>query len=195
MRHLLLAISLVGLALAMIAFIDNRALRHDISAALRPELRTPEEQIMRGYDRPYLQLVAERLLHAKAAEKDGTLLDHYSRPVLLWNDVIFAVALGIFSASLWMWVLMQSEPSGPLRHLLVLMTVSSLLYALFDTAEDFALVDAFRTPATISDDQAQVASVLTRLKFVSIVGSVAAAVAFQTFQLIVPNDAKPVLRK
>jgi hypothetical protein len=171
MRHLLLAISFIGLAVAIIAFIDNRALRHDIRAALGPELKTPEEQIIWGYDRPYLQLVAERLLHAKAAGQDGTLLDRYSRPVLLWNDVTFAVALGISSASLWVWALMQFGPSGPLRYLMIVMAVSSLVYAICDTAEDFSLARTFRTPATISDGEAQVASVLTRLKFISIVGS------------------------
>jgi hypothetical protein len=195
MRHLLLAISFIGLAVAIIAFTDNRALRHEIRAALGPELKTPEELVIRGYDRPYLQLIAEKLLHAKAAGQDGTLLDHYSRPVLLWNDVIFAIALGIFSASLWMWVLMQFAPSGPLRYLLIVMAVSSLLYAVFDTAEDLSLVRAFKTPATISDSEAQVASVLTRLKFVSIVASVAGAAAHQTLQMIVPPDAKPLFRK
>lgn len=195
MRHLLLAIGFIGLVVAIVAFIDNRALRNDIRTALGPELGTPEEQIIRGYDRPYLELIAERLLHAKAAGRDGTLLDHYSRPVLLWNDVTFAAALGIFSASLWVWVLIQIGPSGPLLYLFVVMTINSLLYAVFDTAEDLVLVHAFKRPYAISDAEAQVASVLTRLKFVSIVGSGAGAVVFQILQLIVPNDAKPLFRK
>jgi hypothetical protein len=195
MRHLLLAISFIGLAVAIIAFIDNRALRHEIRAALGPELKTPEEQVIRGYDRPYLQQIAEGLLRAKATGQDGTLLDQYSRPVLLWYDVIFAIALGIFSACLWAWVLMQFGPSGPLRYLLIVMAVSSLLYAVIDTAEDFSLVSAFRTPGTISDSEALVASVLTRLKFVSIVGSGAGAAVYLALQMIVPADAKPLFRK
>jgi hypothetical protein len=195
MRYLLLAISFIGLAVAIIVFIDNRALRHDIRAALEPDLKTPEEQVIWGYDRSYLQRVADRLLHAKAVGRDGTLLDHYCRPALLWNDVIFAIALGIFSASLWVWVLMQFGPSGPLRYLLIVMAVSSLLYAVIDTAEDFSLVGAFKTPGTISDSEAQVASVLTRLKFASIVGSGAGAVVYLGLQTIVPADAKPLFRK
>ncbi|MBI5321802.1 hypothetical protein [Bradyrhizobium sp.] len=195
MRHLLLAIGFISLAVATIAFINNRSLRNEIRAALGPEFNTPEERIIRGYDRPYLQLIADRLLHTKPAGLDGTLLDRYSRPGLLWNDVTFAISLGIFSTSLWMWVLMQFGPSGALRYLLVVMTISSLLYAIFDTAEDLALVHAFRTPAAISDGEAQIASILTRLKFVSIVGSVAGAVVFQTLQVIVPDDAKPLFRK
>ncbi|MGE0288179.1 MAG: hypothetical protein AB7I42_17735 [Bradyrhizobium sp.] len=195
MRHLLIVMSFIGLAVAIIAFIDNRALRHDIATALGPGLSTPEEQIIRGYDRPYLQLIAERLLHARAAGRDGTLLDLYIRPGLLWNDVTFAVALGFFSACLWVWVLMQFEPSGFLRYLLVVMAMSSLLYAIFDTAEDFALARALGTPTTISDDKAQIASALTRLKFISIVGSGAGAAVFQILQTIVPADAKPLFRK
>ena len=89
--------------------------------------------------------------------------------------------------------LMQFEPSGFLRYLLVVMAMSSLLYAIFDTAEDFALARALGTPTTISDDKAQIASALTRLKFIH--RKRESAAVFQILQTIVPADAKPLFRK
>lgn len=190
MRHLFLAISLVGLAVAIIAFINNQAIRNDVRTALG--FKTPEEQVIWGYDQRYLQSVADKL-RAAPAGPGATLLDRYRRPALLWNDVAFAIALGIFSASMMVWLLTQFAPSGFWRCLIVAMAVSSLLYAVFDTAEDLVLEHALATPDAISRRETLTASVLTRLKALSIVGSGAGGIAYLVLQLAVPRDAKPLL--
>jgi hypothetical protein len=192
MRHLLLAVSLVGLIVATIAFINNRGIRTEIRDELAKfGLKTPEEHIRDGYDREELLNIAAKL-DIKPPGRDARLLDMYRRPALLWNDVTFAIALGIFAAGLLLWVLVQFEPSGALRYLFIVMAASSLLYAVVDTAEDLVLDRILEEPGAISDSEARTASTLTRLKGVSIICSGAGGLVFRILDWKVPERQPPL---
>lgn len=175
---LLAAVSAICLAAAVLAFMLNRKPRLAINEALASaQLRTPER--MTSYDAVKLTEIV-RALKSNPSHPEGTLLDLYIRPVLMWNDIIFAVTLASFAASLWIWVLLDLEPSGLIRRVVMALAASSTLYGLFDVAEDVMLIRILRKPDAISTGDGWVACQLTRLKLVTIVGSVIGAVVFQT---------------
>lgn len=190
-RYLLPAISFIGLVVAGIAFVTNQPYRDRTNAHLAPGLDIPE-RMMRGYDAPKLQQVIETLRSAPSV--DGrTPLDVYIRPVLYWNDIVFAVALAVFSASLWLWVLLQFEPAGFARWLVIIFTVSAVLYGVTDVAEDWMLARLF-TRQSVSDGEARVASALTQAKIVTNGVSITAAVVFLVLGWLTPHEASQPLK-
>lgn len=176
MHHFLLAISVISLAIAVGAFMSNVKPRGAINLALKP-MKTPER--LKSYDAEALTKVAQKLKSASAGT-DGTMLDLYIRPVLLRNDIIFAVALAIFSATLWIWVIVHFELSGLLRHMITVLTASAVLYGVSDVAEDVMLARLFRQSDAISSGEGRVACGLTQLKLIAIIGSVSGALVFET---------------
>ncbi|UPK01812.1 hypothetical protein [Bradyrhizobium sp. 170] len=177
--HLLLAISAIGLAVAVGAFVKNVAPRDKIDKCLGESLPVPERRVLEGYDCSYLKRVASHL-ESHRLDEQQTLLDMYIRPVLLWNDIVFAIALSISSASFWVWIIIHFGLSGLPRDLLLLLfTACAVLYGILDVAEDLTLVSLLRAPGTISKRDGQVSSLLTRLKFYTIIISITGAIVFQ----------------
>jgi hypothetical protein len=187
MRHLLIAVGSIGLVVAVAAFLNNRSPRDTIGEFLKTkDLKIPER--MTGYGASDLQRVTDELGSQRTA--DGrTLLEMYVRPVLLWNDIIFAIGLAIFAAALWLWVVSQFGLSGWARRLAIAAAVSAALYGIADVAEDLTLVRLFRRPDTIAND-AWFACQLTRLKFVTITGSVAGVLVFLTLNWLTTEPTK-----
>jgi hypothetical protein len=184
MHHLFAAISVIGLVIAVVAFTQNRAGRAEINSTLSsasPALEAPERLFWRPYNEDYLKDVGNALGRA--------MLDRYRRPVLLWNDVIFAVALAIFSASLWMWILFQFELSGIFRHMVIVSAASALLYGVFDTAEDITLERLLKNPESISKSEAWAACLLTRIKIITNGASITGGLVFLTLSSL-SGDSK-----
>jgi hypothetical protein len=180
MHHWLLAISILSLGIAVLLFCRNVEPRGIISNTLSSASLKLPERMTEGYDAGYLKQVAI-VLDARRVG-NGTALDLYRRPVLLWNDVLFAIALAFFSASLWIWVLIQLQPwleSWPvLRYLIIFAAVSAVLYSVFDTAEDIMLERLLGQQQAIAQGEATTASGLTRIKIVTNGGSVTGGLVF-----------------
>lgn len=188
MHHLILVVSAIGLALAIAAFLNSRAARDSINESLASEeLSTPESRF--SYSAGDLRRVAEHL-KAQPSSGRGTLLDLYIRPLLIWNDITFAVALSIFSAALWIWIMVHFELAGLPCNLVIAATVSAILYGIFDVAEDVTLAKLLGKSDAISKDEGLLACQLTRLKMIALVGSVTGVVAFGTLSWLTKRQAK-----
>ena len=189
----LTALAILSLAIATKAFLDNRPLREDIGSALSPErLKVPER--MTSYDADILNRIALKLKSTPAGAH-GTMLDLYVRPVLVWNDIIFAASLAAFSTSLWIWIAVQFKPAGLLFCLVALLAASSVLYGIFDISEDVALFKLLGKADQISQTKANAACWLTRLKLITILISVAGALVFEVLQwLPVSSSSKSANR-
>lgn len=185
MRHLMLAISLVGLVIGCLAFMRNDPYRDGINGALG-ELQIPERMLW-GYTVDDLQKIVARLKSSPATDGQ-TQLDIYVRPVLYWNDIVFAIALAVFSASLWLWILEVAQPAGLLRYLIVFFMVSAVLYGVSDVAEDVLLARLFVQPK-IAVGEAWMACQLTRIKIATNAASVTSGAVFMALKYY--SDRKP----
>jgi hypothetical protein len=186
MHHWLLVISVVSLGIAVLVFGRNVEHRRIIGNTLSSaSLKLPERMTER-YDAGYLKQVAI-VLDARRVG-GGTALDLYRRPVLLWNDVVFAIALALFSASLWIWVLIQFKPwleSWPVvRYLIIFAAASAVLYGVFDTAEDIMLERLLGQHQAITHGEATNASRLTQIKIVTNGGSVTGTLVFLALSVL-----------
>jgi hypothetical protein len=187
-HHFILVVSVTGLAVAIAVFLNNRAFRDSINQSLgSEELTTPESRF--SYSAGDLRRVVEHL-KAQPSSDHRTLLDLYIRPVLIWNDITFAVALSIFSAALWIWIMVHFELAGLPRNLVIAAAASAILYGIFDAAEDIALARLLGKSDTISKDEGLIACQLTRLKMITLVGSAAGVVAFGTLSWLTTRQAK-----
>jgi hypothetical protein len=187
-RHLILVVSVIGLAVAIAAFLNSRASRDSINESLASEeLATPESRF--SYSARDLRRVAA---HLKARPSSGhrTLLDLYIRPLLIWNDITFAAALSIFSAALWIWIMVHFELAGLPRCLVIAATASAILYGIFDVAEDVILARLLEKSDTISKAEGLIACQLTRLKMITLVGSVTGVIVFETLSWLTTQQAK-----
>lgn len=183
-------LSLVSLAVAVSAFLRNVAPRSLIDKSLAEGLVIPERRVFEGYDSDDLKKLAKHL-KSHRLDDQRTLLDLYLRPVLIWNDIIFAVALATFSASLWLWITLYFGFSGWPRDLLLVLTASAVLYGIFDLAEDFTLLRLLGDPDSISEWHGQVASLLTRLKALTNGVSLTCAIVFGILLLMTkPKPAR-----
>jgi hypothetical protein len=185
MNHLKLAVALLGLMVAIIAFVRNQPHRNLINDALGDKLRIPER--MWGYSAEDVQGVIDQLRSAPAIEGRSPL-DVYVRPVLYWNDILFAVALAVFSASLWLWILGQVGPVGALRYALIAVTISAVVYGVADVAEDVMLARLFAQPK-VSAGGTWVACQLTRIKIATNAGSITAGAVFLTLKYLTEHKA------
>ena len=174
---MILVLSLASLAVAVSAFLRNVAPRNRIDQSLVDGLVIPERSVLEGYDSDDRKKLAKHL-KAHRLDDQRTLLDLYIRPVLIWNDIIFAVALATFSASLWLWITVCLGLSGWPHGLLLAFAASAVLYGVFDLAEDITLVRLLGDPDAISEWQGQVASLLTRLKALTNGVSLTCAIVF-----------------
>jgi hypothetical protein len=187
-RHFILVVSVIGLAVAVAAFLNSRAFRDSINTSLASEqLTTPERRF--SYGAGDLQRVAEHLKSQRSGDH-RTLLDLYIHDVLISNDIIFAVALSIFSAALWIWIMLHFELAGWPRNLVIAAAVSAILYGIFDVAEDVTLARLLGKSDTISKDEGAIACQLTQLKMITLVGSVTGVAAFETLSYLTAQQAE-----
>ncbi|WP_265441466.1 hypothetical protein [Bradyrhizobium sp. SEMIA] len=185
LRYVLPAVSFIALIVGGIAYVTNQPYRDEIDHALKPDLKAPERMLPRGYNADQVRQVKQRL-HGELVDDRRTLLDVYVSPVLYWNDIVFAVAIAVFSASLWLWVLLQFEPTGIARLLVIIFAASSVLYGIADVTEDVMLARLF-TANRITTGEVRIASVLTQIKMVSITASVAGVMVFFVLSLLTPH--------
>lgn len=148
--------------------------RHDTAvvgrtlAIARPgcaPLRTPEQ--MFGYRADDLETFMAAL--DKAPLGDGrTVLDLYVSPMLLYRDVLFAMALGAFAVLLDLWLSPYAARIGNWLGSLVLMAAAAGgLYAVADVCEDLALARILSSRKA-NPSATAVSSSLTRAKLVLI---------------------------
>lgn len=183
-------LSFASLAVAVGAFLRNVAPRDLIHKSLVEGLVIPERRVLEGYGSDDLRKLAKHL-KAHRVDDQRTLLDLYIRPVLIWNDIIFAVALATFSASLWLWITLCLGLSGLPQNLLLVVTASAVLYGVFDLAEDIILVRLLGDADAISEWQGQVASLLTRLKALTNGLSLTCAIVFGVLVWVTSEKPKP----
>jgi hypothetical protein len=188
-HHLILVISILSLIVAVNVFVRNVEPRGEINKSLGENMPTPERRVTEGYNSDDLNQVAKHLRSHLRVDR-RSLLELYIRPVLIWNDIIFAIALSAFSATLWLWIVVHFGLSGWPRNLLILLAASALLYGIFDVAEDVTLVRLLQKSDPISKSDGQIASLLTRLKFVTIVVSVTGGIVFQTLSWMTSEKPK-----
>ncbi len=182
--YVLPAVSFIGLVVGGIAFLTNQPYRDEIDHALG-KLKIPERMLPWGYDAGQVREVKEKL-GKEFAEDRRTLLDVYVSPVLYWNDIVFAVAMAVFAASLWLWALLQFEPAGLARWLVIIFCASAVVYGIADVAEDVILARLL-SRNTFSDGEVRLASALTQIKVVSMSGSVAGGLAFLVLNVLTPH--------
>lgn len=184
-RYALPAIGLIGLIVAGIAFVSNQPYRDEIDHALKPDLKAPERMLPWGYNEDQVRQVKQRL-HGDLVDDRRTRLDVYVSPVLYWNDIVFAVAMAVFSASLWLWVLLQFEPMGLARGLVIIFATSGVLYGIADIAEDVMLARLFRANR-VSANEVRLASALTQAKMITMSASVAGGLVFLLLNVLTPH--------
>ncbi|EJN12193.1 hypothetical protein PMI42_04523 [Bradyrhizobium sp. YR681] len=191
LRYSLPAISFVALVIGGIAYVTNQPYRDEIDHALKGlkglkgDVKVPERMLPWGYDAGQLREVKEKLRSEPAGDRQ-TLLDVYVSPVLYWNDIVFAVAIAVFSASLWLWALLQFEPAGLVKWLVIFFAACSVVYGIADVAEDVMLARLFG-PYPVADREVRLASALTQAKMGSMAFSVAGGLAFSVLSLLTPH--------
>lgn len=184
-RYLLPAIGFIGLIVAGIAFVTNQPDRDEIDHALKPNLKAPERMLPWGYNADQVRQVKQRL-QGELVDDRRTRLDVYVSPVLYWNDIVFAVAMAVFSASLWLWVLLQFEPTGLAHWLVVIFATASVLYGIVDVAEDVMLARLYRADRIFANE-VRLASALTQAKMITMSASVAGGLVFLMLNVLTPH--------
>jgi hypothetical protein len=117
-------------------------------------------------------------LAAQDVQPGISALHLYVRPTLLWNDVVFAVALSSFTALMWLTVAVSIDGHPFVKTLTLFFAVMGVGYGFADVAEDICLARFLSQSAPLTDRQAMLACRLTQLKLVTIVLSVLGAATF-----------------
>jgi hypothetical protein len=135
------------------------------------------------YGPGYLTAFRKRASGAKTSFGD-TALERYIRPVLIWNDIAFAILTGLFATLTDIGI--SSVVHHAIVHLtLLLLAISGFAYGVVDVMEDVALIRILKAPATIvSTNQAAGAQALTRLKMLTLTISVSGLVLFVALGII-----------
>jgi hypothetical protein len=135
------------------------------------------------YGSRYLTAFRDRAAGAKTSFGD-TALQRYIRPVLMWNDIAFAILTGLFAG------LLDIGISSVVQHttvqlLFTLLAISGFAYGVVDVMEDVVLIRILKAPATIiSAHQAAGAQALTRLKMLTLAISLSGLVLFIVLGII-----------
>jgi hypothetical protein len=133
------------------------------------------------YDEKYLRRFVRAAFSRRTSFGD-TALAHFIRPTLLYNDVIFALALGVFTALAalglagfipWPWAAVMLVPA-----------CLGLVYAAVDFAEDLKLAQLLQSPERIDAASARAANARTQIKLLSLGVSVAAILASGLIELV-----------
>lgn len=151
--------------------------------ALNESVPIPPERLW-CYDKNYL-VAFHRVASAGAIQThpDKTILDHYIRPTLLWNDVSFAIGLGVFTALVLLGVASYA-PWSWLRYVFAFCGCMGLAYGIIDVIEDVRLAKLLREPTAISDGGAAVLNLVTRAKIATLIASGLGGVTFLLLQKV-----------
>lgn len=133
------------------------------------------------YGPKYLQSFRASALEADTSFGDKALR-RYIRPVLLWNDIAFAILMAMFAASFNI-ALSYSIAWSVLQSILPWLAVAGLVYGAIDVAEDLVLVKILKTNSAIGKGEAVVARTLTSLKMLTLIASVSGGVLFFGLQV------------
>ncbi|MFO1109287.1 MAG: hypothetical protein U1E61_08900 [Bradyrhizobium sp.] len=199
-----MAIAVFGLA-ASIVYLVNAPEREAIDVALESH-SVPRSKVgvltvcMRGdvedwsaycliapervwcYGPRYLTAFRDRAAGAKISS-DDTALQRYIRPVLMWNDIAFAVLTGAF-AGLADIGISSVVPNDTGQLIFGILAIFGLVYGAVDVMEDFVLVRILRSSSVITADQAAAARMLTRLKMLTITISLCGLALFLALGII-----------
>ncbi len=191
-------IGIASLILAAFAFARNQPNRHYINVQLQEASKAAGAQMARVPERQFSYDAVELnefkdALGTRTAPFDRTALQFYLRPVLVWNDLMFAAGLGLFVAASWLWLIAILHADGVLRGALVALAAMGLLYTASDVAEDLYLRRILSKPTPVSETEAYIAQALTRAKFISIVLSVQGGAMFAILSCVFPEpvEARP----
>jgi hypothetical protein len=132
------------------------------------------------YDEDYLELFAGKAELRKIGQR--TALDLYLKSTLQW-DKAFAVSLALFVALFWFAIATADWAPLWLGRLALFCGCMGVLYGVVDLAEDFKLASILHHPRTVDPAEAAAASLLTRIKFVTIVLSIVGALVFATLSV------------
>ena len=162
------------------------AARTDGSKTKEP-LDPPERR--RKYDARYL----EDFIAAAAGQKIGhqTALQKYISPTLLWMDVAFAVALGLFSALLAVGVAPYLPWQPWSSYVALFCAAMGICYGVIDVIEDIKLAAILEKGVPVGADAARHANWLTQAKFATIGLSIVGVLAFYLFGAV--SDAIKIL--
>jgi hypothetical protein len=194
MAKILFVAAVVFLAVASFVFAKNQANRGYIDRQLRDAppvdghpLTVPERHL--SYTADDLNAF-KNFLNAKTTSDSQTALQFYVSPVLIWNDIIFAVALGCFVVASWLWITIAFDISGILRTLFMFFAAMGFFYGASDVAEDLYLSKLLSRQQAITPAEAFRANALTLTKMATIVSSIQGAVVFTALSLIFPPSDK-----
>ncbi|HRJ70155.1 MAG TPA: hypothetical protein PK812_11150 [Beijerinckiaceae bacterium] len=116
----------------------------------------------------------------RAGQKSA--LQHYVRPVLIYNDISYAVLLGGFAflvnlglAGLW---------PRPMAGIAALWALCALVYAIADIREDQALASMFAQPSAITEEQAATARNWSSIKYWAALASVSGGLSHLAFGVV-----------
>ena len=176
---------LVTLAVGAVAsgvFLANTTHRNAVNAALESRRLTVPEAVW-SYDKVYLDAFITAT-SSKPPEGGKSLLERYVRPTLIWNDVVFAVALALFTALVAVGIAPYLRWKPWSGYLMLFFAAMGLLYGIADVAEDWKLKAILDPAAPVDADDANVAKWLTRAKLVTITLSGIGVATFELLQLV-----------
>ena len=176
---------LVTLAVGAVAsgvFLANTTYRNAVNAALESRRLTVPEAVW-SYDKVYLDAFITAT-SSKPPEGGKSLLERYVRPTLIWNDVVFAVALALFTALVAVGIAPYLRWKPWSGYLMLFFAAMGLFYGIADVAEDWKLKAILDPAAPVDADDANVAKWLTRAKLVTITLSGIGVATFELLQLV-----------
>jgi hypothetical protein len=135
------------------------------------------------YDGHYLDQF-RAIASAHKTEFGNTALQRYLRPTLVWNDVVFAVTLAIFTAMLAAGIAPHLPGQPWTGYVMLVMACSGLIYGIADVAEDWKLLTILEKGAPVDPVDATEANTLTRIKLVTIAVSIIGGAMFLLLTLI-----------
>jgi hypothetical protein len=194
MARLLLVAAVVLLAIATFFFSRDQPNREYLDRELesaRPvdgrPLTVPERVLFYGADE--LNALKAFLGSRKRSELQ-TALQFYVRPVLIWNDLVFAVALAGFVVISWLCIISIFDVSGGLRHLFLFFAAMGFLYGLADVGEDLYLANLLSRHRAVSQAEGYCATALTTVKIGANIASIQGAIVFQGLSWIFPQPVR-----
>jgi hypothetical protein len=153
----------------------------NVERALRERVPIVPERLW-CYDQVYLAAFA-RIASGHQTSFGDTILARYTRPTLIWNDILFAAGLAAFTALMalglaphmpWLWS----------SCLLGVFACMGIAYGIADVLEDGMLAKILGDPAHIDQSDATIANSLTRIKIVTLILSVIGAIAFKLMNVV-----------
>jgi hypothetical protein len=128
------------------------------------------------YGPEYLGAFRDRASAAKTSFGD-TALQRYLHPVLMWNDIAFAILTGLFAALADIGIaLAVSKPSVQL--IFFCLAAVGLVYGIADVFEDLTLINILKVPSLVDANQAARANLLTRIKVLAMTASLSGGTLF-----------------